>query len=121
MKIKTRRLEAYLRHTQLTTADLARRMGVSVSEIERLLDGKAVGINTARKFIRYFSAEEAQHLIDWEAIGKENPLEADAAAEPDDDDECDDAFDEETIEDDLEEMLIEGECYDNEFSGGRDY
>jgi hypothetical protein len=46
-----------------------------------MLDGKAVGVNTARKFIRYFNPETAQRLIDWDAIGKTNPLACDADAE----------------------------------------
>jgi transcriptional regulator with XRE-family HTH domain len=78
MKVRTEKLREFLKDNSMTTADLAREMGVSVSEIEKMLDGQTVGINTARKFIRYFTAGEAQRLIDWDAIGKKNPLAGEA-------------------------------------------
>lgn len=74
MKVKTKLLLKYLKRSSMSNDDLARAMGVSVIEIDKMLDGKTVGVNTARKFIRYFTADEAQALIDWDAIGKVNPL-----------------------------------------------
>jgi hypothetical protein len=111
MKIKIKLLQKYLKRKRLGSGDLARLMNVSVIEIEKMLDGKAVGVNTARKFIRYFTADEAQALIDWEAIGKVNPLACDADKEqPDDedDDDCDN-------EDGIGELLDEDERYDDSF------
>ena len=90
MKIKTKKLRAYLIRKKMSTEDLAQAMGVSVAEINKMLNGQAVGINTARKFIRYFTAGEAQALIDWEAIGKENPLACEVDKElPDSEDDKD--------------------------------
>ena len=74
MKIKKELLQAFLDKYGITAAILAREMGVAVAEVEKLLGGTAVGEETARRFIFYFGADEAFKMIDWSAIGKENPL-----------------------------------------------
>ena len=74
MKVKTELLQAFMQKCELSAAILAREMGVAVAEVEKLLDGKAVGEGTARRFIYYFGADEAVKMIDWAAIGKENPF-----------------------------------------------
>ncbi len=74
MKVKTELLQAFLDKYELSAAILAREMGVSVAEVETLLSGKAVNEETARRFVYYFGADEAVKMIDWAAIGKENPL-----------------------------------------------
>ena len=74
MKIKTELLQDYLDEHELTAAILARNMGVNTAEVEKLLSGIAVNEETARRFIYYFGADEAVKMIDWAAIGKQNPL-----------------------------------------------
>ena len=74
MKVKKELLLQVLKERAMTCGDLARETGISAGEIERLLSGEAVDEPTARRFIYYFGADEAQGLIDWEAIGKKNPL-----------------------------------------------
>jgi hypothetical protein len=74
MKVKRELLLQVLGENAMTIKDLARALDVRTSEIERLLDGEAVGEATAREFIYYFGADEAGRLIDWEAVGKKNPL-----------------------------------------------
>lgn len=74
MKIKKELLQAFLDKHEITAAILAREMGVKVSEIEMLLKGEAVDEKTARQFVYYFGADEAVKLIDWAAIGRENPF-----------------------------------------------
>lgn len=74
MKVKTELLQAFLDKYGITAAILAREMGAAVAEVEKLLSGTAVGEETARRFIYYFGADEAVKMIDWAAIGKENPL-----------------------------------------------
>ena len=74
VKIKKELLQAFLDKYGITAAILAREMGVTVAEVEKLLSGTAVGEETARRFIYYFGADEAVKMIDWSAIGKENPL-----------------------------------------------
>ena len=74
MKIKKELLQAFLDKYGITAAIQAREMGVAVAEVEKLLSGTAVGEETARRFIYYFGADEAVKMIDWAAIGKENPL-----------------------------------------------
>ncbi len=74
MKVKTELLQAFMQKYELSAAILAREMGVAVGEVEKLLDGKAVGEETARRFIYYFGADEAVKMIDWAAIGKQNPF-----------------------------------------------
>jgi len=77
MKVKVKELLALMEKRGLTAADLARECGVSVSEIETLLGGGAVGIETARPFVYYLGTDTAQGLVDWAAIGKVNPLACD--------------------------------------------
>ena len=36
--------------------------------------GGDTGAETARRFIYYFGADEAVKMIDWAAIGKQNPF-----------------------------------------------
>ena len=74
MKVKTELLQAFLDKYGITAAILAREMGVTVAEVEKLLSGTAVSEETARRFIFYFGADEAVKMIDWSAIGKENPF-----------------------------------------------
>ena len=119
MKVKTKLLRNYLKRKGMSNDELARAMGVSVAEVIKMLEGKAVGVNTARHFIRYFTADEAQRLIDWEAIGKENPLACDADKEiPGDEENCFDGEDD-LDEDDLDGLLDEDNRY-NDGLGGED-
>ena len=74
MKVKTELLQAFMQKYELSAAILAREMDVSVGEVEKLLSGTAVGEETARRFIYYFGADEAVKMIDWAAIGKQNPF-----------------------------------------------
>ena len=74
MKVKTELLQAFMQKYELSAAILAREMGVAVAEVKKLLSGTAVGEETARRFIYYFGADEAVKMIDWAAIGKENPF-----------------------------------------------
>lgn len=74
MKIKKELLQAFMQKYELSAAILAREMGVAVGEVEKLLGGTAVGEETARRFIYYFGADEAVKMIDWAAIGKQNPF-----------------------------------------------
>ena len=74
MKIKKELLQAFMQKYELSAAILAREMGVTVAEVEKLLNGETVNEETARRFIYYFGADEAVKMIDWAAIGKENPF-----------------------------------------------
>ena len=74
MKIKTEKLLALLENKGITGAELAAVIGVPAVEIEKMLNGEAVDVHTARKLIYYLGADAAQHYIDWDAIGKINPL-----------------------------------------------
>ena len=74
MKVKTELLQAFMQKYELSAAILAREMGVTVGEVEKLLCGTAVNEETARRFIYYFGADNAAKYIDWAAIGKQNPF-----------------------------------------------
>ncbi|GHV04105.1 hypothetical protein FACS1894211_16750 [Clostridia bacterium] len=74
MKVKKERLLQFLKESEMTATDLAREMGIDVSEVEKMLNGEAVCRKTAERFIHYFGADLAQRYIDWKAIGKKNPL-----------------------------------------------
>ena len=84
MKIKTELLREYLQKEKLTVEQLAEKMKIATVELEKLLNGEAVDVEPARLFINYFGANKAQHLIDWEAIGKKNPLANEIITEDDD-------------------------------------
>ena len=74
MKVKTELLQAFMQKYELSAVILAQEMGVTVGEVEKLLCGTAVNEETARRFIYYFGADEAVKMIDWAAIGKQNPF-----------------------------------------------
>ncbi len=74
MKIRKELLQAFLDKYGITAVMLAREMGVDENEIKTLLNGGAVNEATARRFIYHLGADEAGKLIDWAAIGKQNPL-----------------------------------------------
>lgn len=58
----------------MTVLEFACEMGVTVSVIEKMLNGEAVEIKTAQLFINCLGAKKASQLIDWDALGKKNPL-----------------------------------------------
>lgn len=74
MIIKKEKLQAYLDERNLTRAEFAKRLGVEVSEVDKMLSGEPVGYDTARKFIYYLKANSAQHYVDWDTLGVKNPL-----------------------------------------------
>ena len=74
MKVKEKLLRRLLDDYVMSSAEFARETGVSVEEVEKMLNGERVGVNTAKRFIAYLGADEAARLIDWKAIGKVNPL-----------------------------------------------
>lgn len=74
MKVKKELLQNYMEKRGISAAVLARELGVDEKEVETLLRGEAVNEATARRFIYYLGADEATKLIDWAAIGKQNPL-----------------------------------------------
>lgn len=74
MIVKKEKLQAYLDERKLTRAEFADKLGVAVSEVDKMLSGEPVGYETAKRFIYYLKAHRAQHLVDWEAIGVKNPL-----------------------------------------------
>lgn len=74
MKVKKEQLQNYLEKRGISAAMFARELGVDENEVEILLDGGAVNEATARRFIYYLGADEAVKMIDWAAIGKQNPL-----------------------------------------------
>ena len=78
MKVKSKMLTLYLMANGMKGAEFAREIGVGAAEVEKMFNGEAVEEPTARKFIYYLGADEAQHFVDWEAIGKINPLASDA-------------------------------------------
>ena len=79
MKIKVADLKKYLDEQGITKEQFAMVLNVASSEVDKLLNGEAVGINTARKFIGELGADVAQRMIDWDAIGGKNPIEDTAA------------------------------------------
>jgi transcriptional regulator with XRE-family HTH domain len=109
MKVKIKRLKKYLKDNGLTKEELACDMGVSAAEVEKMLNGQTVGVNTARKFIAFFGADDAQSLIDWEAIGKKNPLACEADTETEDEDDFED-FDEDDAEHEYRALNYDPNC-----------
>lgn len=74
MLVQAQKLQSLLDRRKLTRQDFADKLGVDITEVDKMLSGQAVGYNTAHKFIFYLKADRAQHLIDWKNLGIENPL-----------------------------------------------
>ena len=74
MKVKKELLQAFLDKYSISAKILAQEMCVSQAEIEKLLNGETVSEETARRFVYYFGADESAKMIDWSAMGKENPF-----------------------------------------------
>lgn len=111
MKVKVAKLWEYLKQKELSVEDFAKKLHLSTDEVEKMLRGEAVGINTARKFINGLSAELAQDLIDWEAIGVSNPLAEDENRQEEDDSLFDDFEDDDF--DDFNDFEDDFEGYDS--------
>jgi len=78
MKIKPMLLLELLEQKKMSVAGFACELEVELSEVDKLLNGESVEIHTARQFINYITADEAQRLIDWQALKLENPLACEA-------------------------------------------
>lgn len=74
MIVKKEKLQAYLDKRGFTRIEFAARLGIALSEVDKMLSGETVGCDTAKKFIYFMKADRAQHYIDWSAIGTDNPL-----------------------------------------------
>lgn len=74
MIIKGKKLKKLLQSRKLTPQAFADKLGVDVAEVDKMLAGIAVGYETARKFVYFLTANCAQYYIDWQAMGKKNPL-----------------------------------------------
>ena len=74
MQVQKEQRQNYLDGRGISAATFSRELGVNEKEVETLLLGEAVNEATARRFIYYLGADEATKLIDWAAIGKQNPL-----------------------------------------------
>lgn len=74
MIVKKELLQAFLDKYSISAKILAQEMCVSQAEIEKLLNGETVSEETARRFVYYFGADESTKMIDWSAMGKENPF-----------------------------------------------
>lgn len=77
MIVKADKLQALLEKRGITRKDFADKLGVDVSEVDKMLRGENLEYETARRFVYFFKANRAQHLIDWDKLGIENPLEQD--------------------------------------------
>jgi len=65
----------YMKKNGMTIEQFAQELDITVSEARSMLSGNRTRYSTASKFIEYFKADVAQHLIDWERLGIKNPLE----------------------------------------------
>ena len=74
MIVKKELLQAFLDKYSISAKILAQEMCVNQAEIEKLLNGETVSEETARRFVYYFGADESAKMIDWSAMGKENPF-----------------------------------------------
>lgn len=68
------KLQSFLKAKKLTSEDFAQLLDVDRCEVDKLLAGERVGYDTAKKFIYFFRGEVAQHYINWDVMGIENPL-----------------------------------------------
>lgn len=52
----------------------AEELDVPPQEVEKMLSGKRIEVDVARKFINYFKAELAAEMIDFGKTGVKNPF-----------------------------------------------
>lgn len=74
MIVKGKKLSKLLQARKLTPQTFADKLGVDIAEVEKMLEGVAVGYETARKFVYFLTANCAQYYINWQAMGIKNPL-----------------------------------------------
>lgn len=80
MIVKAEKLAQFLAAKDMSNSAFAKKLGVEESEVDKMLSGENVGLDTSRKFIRFFKAEIAQRYIDWETMQIRNPLQEDEEA-----------------------------------------
>ena len=73
MILKTEKILSFLKAKNLSPEQFAELLGLEISEVEKMLNGEPVGIDTARSFIIFFKAEIAAGYLDWDAMGIKNP------------------------------------------------
>jgi transcriptional regulator with XRE-family HTH domain len=69
------KLKGLLETLGWSAEEFADALDIDGSEVQKLFSGEAVGVHTARRFIKFLGAAFAQEYIDWAATGKENPYE----------------------------------------------
>lgn len=74
MYIYEDRLRKFLSNQNWSAQRFADELGVELSEVEKMLNGEYIGVDTSRKFIMYFKLPIVLTYIDFEKTGVENPF-----------------------------------------------
>ncbi len=74
MYIYEDRLKKFLANQGWSAQRFADELGVELSEVEKMLKGEYIGVDTARKFIMYFKIPLVLAYIDFDKTGVENPF-----------------------------------------------
>lgn len=69
MYICPKKLRAILNKRHWSEERLAEDLDVSIDEVKKMLEGKKIGVDTARRFINFFKIDMALELIDFEKTG----------------------------------------------------
>jgi len=78
MIVKTKLLQDYLHKKGITREDLIEDFEVCSNEVDKLINGARVCKKTTRAFIEFVGVDEAQDMIDWQALACVNPLACEA-------------------------------------------
>ena len=74
MLTRAEKLQKFLDYIGISTREFAVLLDVSDEEAYKLLNGIPVEYDTAHNFIYWMKGYVAQHYIDWETMGIQNPL-----------------------------------------------
>lgn len=74
MYIYSEKLKEFLAHKGWSAQRLAEELGVELREVEKMLNGEYIGVDTARAFIYYFKIPLVLAYIDFDKTGVRNPF-----------------------------------------------
>ena len=74
MFILAEKLKAFMKRQGWSAELLAGKLDVELAEVEKMLNGEYIDIDTARKFVKYFKVPLVLAYIDFAKTGVENPF-----------------------------------------------
>ena len=74
MYLYPERIKEFLKNRGWTAQRFADELGVELYEVEKMLNGEYIGVDTGRKLIMFFRIPLVLAYIDFERTGVKNPF-----------------------------------------------